>query len=103
MEALLEKEGTVESCNDERLDELSRRMDAGFEKVDASLEKAATKVELAGLKNEMTLRFREVDRRFDEVTFGIRSLGERFDRLQNTLMIGLIGVITAIVANGIWG
>lgn len=82
----------MENWNDERLDELTRRMDA-----------TATKVELAGLKNEMSLRFREVDRRFDEVTFGIRSLGERFDRLQNTLMIGLIGAITAIVANGIWG
>jgi len=89
MEALLEKEGTVESWNDERLDELSRRMDKGFEKM--------------ATKEEMNLRFREVDRRFDEVTFGICSLGERFDRLQHTLMIGLIGAITAIVANGIWG
>jgi len=96
MEALLEKEGHVERWNDERLDELGRRVDRGFEET-------ATKVELAGLKNEMSLRFREVDRRFDEVSFGIRSLGERFDRLQNTLLIGLVGVITAIVANGIWG
>jgi hypothetical protein len=96
MEALLEKEGKVESWNDERMDELSRRVEKGFEET-------ATKVELAGLKNEVSLRFREVDRRFDEVTFGIRSLGERFDRLQNTLMIGLVGVITAIVANGVWG
>jgi hypothetical protein len=89
MEALLEKEGTVEGWNDERMDELSRRVDAGFERM--------------ATKGEMNRRFREVDRRFDDVTFGIRSLGERFDRLQNTLMIGLIGVITAIVANGIWG
>ena len=42
MEALLEKEGDVESWNDERLDELSRRVDAGFEKM-------ATKVELNAL------------------------------------------------------
>lgn len=33
MEALLEKEGDVESWNDERLDELSRRIDAGFERM----------------------------------------------------------------------
>ncbi|HEX5594100.1 MAG TPA: hypothetical protein VFX35_12230 [Solirubrobacterales bacterium] len=33
MEALLEKEGKVESWNDERLDELSRRMDSGFKEV----------------------------------------------------------------------
>ncbi|HET7589545.1 MAG TPA: hypothetical protein VFK14_05105 [Solirubrobacterales bacterium] len=30
MEALLEKEGTVENWNDERMDELARRMDGGF-------------------------------------------------------------------------
>jgi len=33
MEALLEKEGNVESWNDERMDELSRRMDSGFKEV----------------------------------------------------------------------
>ena len=32
MEALLEKEGDVENWNDERMDELSRGVDAGFEK-----------------------------------------------------------------------
>jgi hypothetical protein len=46
MEALLEKEGTVENWNDDRLDELSRRMDAGFKemregfaRVDAKIDK----------------------------------------------------------------
>ena len=58
MEALLEKEGDVENWNDERMDELSGRMGAGFEK-------AATKA-------EMNQRFGEVDRRFDE-------MGHRFD------------------------
>ncbi len=96
MEALLEKEGDVESWNDERLDELSRRMDKGFEE-------AATKVELAALKDEMTLRFGEVDRRLDEVTYGVRSLGERFDRLQNTLMIGGFGLFAAIAGSAVFG
>ena len=49
MEALLERGTDVENWNDERLDELSRRMDAGFEKV-------ATKVELTAVKDEMNLR-----------------------------------------------
>ncbi|MFL5896945.1 MAG: hypothetical protein ACJ76D_00535 [Solirubrobacterales bacterium] len=64
MEALLEKEGDVESWNDDRLDEFSRRMDKGFEAT-------ATKVELTAVKNEMGLRFGEVDRRLDEVTSGL--------------------------------
>jgi hypothetical protein len=75
MEALLEKEGDVESWNDERLDELGRRMDKGFEE-------AAAKVELTALKNEMNLRFDRVDEhldlRFDRVD---EHLDLRFDRV----------------------
>ena len=81
MEALLEKEADMESWNDERMDELSRRVDAGFEK-------AATKVELIGLKNEMNLRFDgvdarfdEMDRRFDEVSGRFGEVGKRFDKI----------------------
>ena len=33
MEALLEKEGTVENWNDDRLDELSGRVDLGFKEI----------------------------------------------------------------------
>ena len=97
----------MESWNDERMDELSGRVDAGFEK-------AATKVELTALKNEMNLRFDGVDRamkeRFEEVSgrfgdFGKRldKIDDRFDRLNNTLFIGLFGLIAAVIANGIWG
>ena len=64
MEALLEKEANVESWNDERMDELSQRVDAGFEK--------------AATKEEMKLRFGEVDRRFEEV-------GSRFDHVDHEL------------------
>ena len=55
MEALLEREGDVDSWNDERLDELSRRVDKGFEKT-------ATKVELRSTKerNEPALRWNGV-------------------------------------------
>jgi hypothetical protein len=60
MEALLEREEEqVESWNDERMDELSRRMDAGFEK-------AATKVELTGLRREVASVNEEMNRRFKE-------------------------------------
>jgi tetrahydromethanopterin S-methyltransferase subunit G len=103
MEALLERGTDVENWNDERLDELSRRMDAGFDK-------AATKVELTALKNEMNLRFDEVGGRFDEVGGRFNEFGKRFDkiedrldRLNSTLLIGLFGLIAAVIANGIWG
>jgi hypothetical protein len=83
MEALLEKEGTVESWNDERLDELSRRMDAGFE--------------------EMREGFARIDRKFELVAKNedLQFLSSRFDRLQNTLLIiggGLLGTVIASAA-----
>ncbi len=96
MEALLERGTDVENWNDERLDELSRRMDAGFEK-------AATKVELTALKNEMNLRFDEVGGRFNEFGKRFDKIEDRLDRLNSTLLIGLFGLIAAVIANGIWG
>ena len=91
MEALLEKEGDVESWNDERLDELSRRMDAGFEKT-------ATKVELTAVKDEMNLRFGEVDARFNrfektmETQFG--RINDRLDKVTFAI-IGILGTFAA--------
>ena len=100
MEALLEKEGDVESWNDERMDELSRGVDSGFEKV-------ATKEEMNRRFGEVNERFdrfeRTVGSRFDEVAGELRHLSERFDRLLNTLTVGLIGVITALLADGFFG
>jgi hypothetical protein len=103
MEALLVKEADVESWNDERLDELSRRMDSGFEKM-------ATKVELTALRDEANLRFDEVNRRFgevgkrfDKVDTQLLHIHDRLDRLNHTLLVGACGVIAAVMANGIWG
>jgi S-adenosylhomocysteine hydrolase len=81
--ALLEKEADVESWNDERMDELSRRVDAGFEKT-------ATKVELTAVKDEMNLRFGEVELRFGEVDKRFGCVEGQLDRINNRLdyMIG---------------
>jgi len=93
MEALLEKEGKVESWNDERLDELSRRMDAGFEK--------------AATKEEMNLRFDAVDARLGRFEGGVMAqlsdISNRLDRLSNGLLVGAFGVIAALIANMAFG
>lgn len=83
MEALLEKEGDVERWNDERLDELSRRMDKGFD--------------------EMREGFSRIDQKFELVAKNedLQFLTSRFDRLQNTLLIiggGLLGTVLASAA-----
>jgi uncharacterized coiled-coil DUF342 family protein len=103
MEALLEREGDVDSWNDERLDELSRRMDAGFART-------ATKEEMNLRFGEVNRRFGEVNRRFGEVRENLSeinshlsAINDRLDRMNHTLMLGAFGLIAALIANGIWG
>jgi hypothetical protein len=101
MEALLEREGDVDSWNDERMDELSRRMDAGFEAM--------------ATKEEMNRRFDEMDCLFGQRLDGVNDrlgrfegsvasqfseINDRLDRLNHTLLIGTFGVIAALIANG---
>jgi hypothetical protein len=75
MEALLEKEGTVESWNDERLDELSRRMDAGFTEMRQGFSR---------LEHEMKVGFAEVD--------------SRIFRLMIMLLVFCGGLVTTLLA-----
>ena len=82
MEALLEKEGDVENWNDDRLDELSRRMDAGFN--------AATKKD-------------ETNRRFDKVDHELGRVNDRLDRLTYALIFFAISLIGAVAAGGLNG
>jgi hypothetical protein len=73
---------------DQRLDDLSKRMGAGFARVDAELREL--RGEIGGLRGEIG---------------GLRSeLGGRIDALQTTLLrvgggviIGLVGVIAAVL------
>jgi hypothetical protein len=87
MEALLEKEGTVESWNDERLDELSGRVDTGFK--------------------EMREGFVRIDKRFERIDERFAGLATREDfqnleaRLFKTLLTLLVvfgGVISTLIA-----
>ncbi|HET7454474.1 MAG TPA: hypothetical protein VFJ76_03040 [Solirubrobacterales bacterium] len=85
MEALLEKEGNVESWNDERLDELSRRMDAGFEKM--------------ATKEEMNLRFAEVDQRFGRVEGQLDRINNRLDYMLGGMFLAGLGLLANLLAD----
>lgn len=61
------EEGQMENWNDERLDELNRRMDAGFEKT--------------ATKEEINYRFDKVDREFDKAHREFGRLNDRLDKL----------------------
>jgi hypothetical protein len=92
---VLMMENEASSWNDERLDELHRRVDEGFVCVDQRF---------VHLEGEMKAGFDKVDVKmkegFAEVKGEIRYMGERFDRLSHALMVaGLsfgIGVFAAL-------
>jgi predicted RNase H-like nuclease (RuvC/YqgF family) len=82
----------------ERLDDLSAKVDQGFDRVDRRFE-------------QVDRRFEQVDRRFDETNRRIDALGSdlrsELDALRMTIlrvgggmMIGLLGVIAAVLARG---
>jgi hypothetical protein len=64
-----------EAWTDERLDDLTLRMDKGFERVD---------MDLRDLRAEMNARFSAVD--------------TRFDAMQRTMILGFVTVIASVIA-----
>ena len=69
-----------EVWTDERLDDLTKRVDIGFERNDA---------EFRALRGEMNERFKGVDARFDAVD-------ARFDAMQRTMIIGFASIVASI-------
>jgi len=61
----------VENWNDERMDELSRRVDAGFKKTATKTELGATKEEMHRRFNGMDAQFGRINDRLDKLTFAI--------------------------------
>lgn len=92
--------------SDERLDDLSGRVQGGFERVDRRFEQVDQRFA------QIDRRFEQVDRRFDETNRRIDGLGlelrGEIDALRTTIlrvgggmMVGLVGVIAAILARGV--
>ena len=81
---------------DARLDDLSHRMDAGFSRLDS---------DLRDLREEGGRRFDAVDRRIDslgtEIRGEIEALRLTILRVGGGMMIGLVGVIAAVLARGV--
>jgi hypothetical protein len=92
MEALLEREADVESWNDERMDELSRRVDDGFKEMREGFARVDKEMRegFARVDGEMKEGFNRVDAKFDKI-------GARIDKLfyiqfafMGSLVIGLL-------------
>ncbi|TMK55540.1 MAG: hypothetical protein E6G51_12800 [Actinobacteria bacterium] len=75
--AVLKMERPMDNWNDDRLDELSRRMDEGFE--------------------EMREGFARIDGRFERLE---RSIDKRFERLYLLLITAAVGVVASQFLTG---
>jgi tetrahydromethanopterin S-methyltransferase subunit G len=81
---------------DDRLDELSTKVDAGFARVDGDIRE---------LKGEMNQRFDRVDKRFEKVEgkieSGVKDLDSKFDTkfdgLHKTLLGSAVSVIVTLI------
>jgi hypothetical protein len=73
---------------DDRLDDLSRRMDSGFERVDADIRELRVELRegLAAVRGELGGE--------------IASLRATLLRVGGGIMVGLVGVIAALLAGG---
>jgi macrodomain Ter protein organizer (MatP/YcbG family) len=103
MEALLEREEEqVESWNDDRLDELSGRMDDGFREMREGFARIDQKLDQLPTREEIDQRFAAVTREMD-VRFATadRHMNQRFeatDRRIDRLNLRLEHMVWAMVA-----
>jgi tetrahydromethanopterin S-methyltransferase subunit G len=75
-----------ESWTDERLDDLSRRVDEGFGDVREEL-----RAEIGSMRADMNRRFASVDSRLD-------AMNGRLDGIQRAMVFTAVSLTTAIVA-----
>lgn len=90
-------EAMRQSWSDDRLDELSNRVDAGFARVDASLARLDAKVDQSVARLDAKIDAGAAGLR-EEMQMGFDQINARFDAMQQTFIRvggGLIGVLFA--------
>ena len=98
-------EAMRKSWTDERLDDLSRRVDSGFEQVTFCFGRLEEKIDIRFAQvderfKQVDQRFKHVDGRFNGLEDSLIRLETRFDAMQRTILstnvviiAGLFGVI----------
>jgi t-SNARE complex subunit (syntaxin) len=97
MEAL-EMERPMTEWNDDRLDELNERVKEGFAEVDERFDKVDER--FIRLENEMRAGFTHADRRLNAA---FEQINARVDRIYYAILVAAVGVIGALLANGLGG
>jgi hypothetical protein len=87
---------------DERLDDLSQRMDAGFDRIDRDLRDLRAGMSSLGtdLRTEIAGLGAELRGEIGTVRAEIGALRGAMNRVGGGIIIGLVGVIAAIFVNG---
>ncbi|HKH64693.1 MAG TPA: hypothetical protein VKA35_04455 [Solirubrobacterales bacterium] len=103
MEALLEKEADVESWNDERMDELSRRVDDGFKEMRTGFARVDKEMKegFARVDNEMKEGFTRVDAKFDKLVDRIDKLFYLQFAFMGSLVVGLLPLVVGLLTGKI--
>jgi hypothetical protein len=103
MEALLEKEADVESWNDERMDELSGRVDNGFKEMRAGFARVDQEMKegFARVDKEMKEGFVRVDAKFDKLVDRIDKLFYLQFAFMSSLVIGFLALVAGLLTNRI--
>jgi len=87
MEALLEREGNVDSWNDERMDELSRRIDAGFNEMREGFSRIEQ--EMKGLATRKEVQ---------AVVHRVEAVDDRIFKLMIMMLVFCGGLVTTLLA-----
>ncbi len=88
------------SRSEERIDELSLRVDRGFEVIDRRFERL--EAEIREFRADTTRRFEKIDERLEQVNEEFvavrREMKEGFESQQRLLLQGIVGICASIVA-----
>ena len=105
-------EREMDNWNDDRLDELSGRMDGGFAKVEGEMKEGFSKVDqrFERVEGEMKEGFSKVDQRFERVDGEMKEgfarmatkselhrLADKVDRLQIVLIGGFFSLVATLL------
>ena len=97
-------ESEMSNWNDDRLDELNRRVDDGFMRVDREMKEGFAKVDrrFEQVEGEMKEGFAQTASREEigEVKAQLDRLTDRIDRLYGLLILTMVSVVGSLIANG---
>jgi hypothetical protein len=106
MEAL-KMEDRVDRWNDDRLDELSRRMDEGFKEMREGFARMVTREEMREMIAAINARVEQAEREtkegFNRVDQRFEQVDKRFDRLYYTMITASFGLVASAILGATFG